>query len=194
MSHKGFFQRLDFDVSFQVDHCLVGLSQKSYYYYTSIDPKQFSSIGCAYKGRICGAKMNAHRKLTSRQYKRGGLRNAEKEFYFMMPRPCRTAGHERPEARTHGGPELAKSGHMADKERTHGGHTRGRHKRRTRREGGHMATYAYKIGGRHKADTWRTRFGGTAKADSRRTHGGQCGGAAKGESRRTQGEQWRTHG
>ena len=121
------------------------------------------------------------RKLTSRQYKRGGLLNAEKEFYFMMSRPCPTASHERPEARTHGGPELAKSGHMADKERTHGGHTRGKHKRGTRREGSHMGRH---MRARLEADTWRTRFGGTAKADSRRTHGGQ---SAETRPKRNQG-------
>ena len=66
-----------------------------------------------------------------------------------------------PDARAHGGPELAKSGHMADKERTYGGQTRGRHKRRTgfggnwrRGQSGHVTQDG------HMADTrqtWRTR-------------------------------------
>ena len=36
------------------------------------------------------------------QNKRGGLRNAEKKFYFMMPQQA-TSGQS-PEVRTHGGP------------------------------------------------------------------------------------------
>ena len=58
-------------------------------------------------------------------------------------------------------PELAKSVHVADKERTHGGQ-------------------------------W------TNEADKRRTQGGRCGGAAKADTRRTRGGQkavtWRTYG
>ena len=106
-----------------------------------------------------------------------GLRNAEKEFYFMMPRPCPEAGHERPEARTHGGLELAKSGHTANKERKHGGHTRGRHRGGQgekaftfplqdfrQAQGGHMADSSG-----HMADkVWRHGQSGL-QADTRRT-------------------------
>ena len=51
------------------------------------------------------------------QCKRGGLR-------FTLchgPAPQQATSGQSPEARTHGGPELARSEHVANKERTHGG-------------------------------------------------------------------------
>ena len=148
---------------------------------------------------------------------------AEKEFYFMMRRPCPTA--QSPGARTDGGPELAKTGHTcmrhmvgtrtkADTWRTQGEYdmadiwrTRFGGRTNTRRtQGGHMADKRPAMfgggakrtqgsQGGHMAETRRSRrTQGGQTADKRRTHGGQCGGAAKAESRRIPGGQWRTHG
>ena len=148
------------------------------------------------------------RKLTvGMQYKRGGLRNAENEFSFMMPRPCPRAGHERTKPRgedtwwTRAGKERAHSGqigHMADTWWTHARQTQeadnvwrrgqnGHVADKRRSHGGHMADKIWRqTPGGHK---WQARFGGgpkrtQGKAGTWRT---KCGDAAKAESRRTQG-------
>ena len=82
-------------------------------------------------------------------------------------------------------------GHMADTwqtragkhkaERTQGGHmanlvwrrSHSRHKADTRIQVGYKVGTRQTQGGQ-MADTWRTRFGGAAKAETRRTHGGQA--------------------
>ena len=120
------------------------------------------------------------------QYKRCGLRNGEKEFGLMMPRPCRQQAKsgQRPQGRprlkrTHGGPVPTKSGHMSD----NGGQRAGA----WRSHGGRMADMAdawrtgletrpkWTQGGRIAVtwDTWRASFGVEAGADPRRTQGGQ---------------------
>ena len=56
----------------------------------------------------------------------------------QRPAPEQATSGQSPEARTGGGPDLAKSVHMADKERTRGGHTRRKHKSRRRGQSGHL--------------------------------------------------------
>ena len=95
------------------------------------------------------------------QYKRGRLRNTEKEV-VIMPRPCSTTGHERTKSRGEGA--WWTKGHMADIWWTHTRQTQEAHTLRTRFEkwthGGHMADTRRS----HRLTCiWRTRFGGAAK-------------------------------
>ena len=122
------------------------------------------------------------------------------------PAPQQATSKQSAEARTHGGPELTRSGHMADKERTHGGHTH-THTQQTGARGGHRAG---KVWRRAKANTrrttWRTymadkvwrRCQSGLKADARRAHGGHIRtrfrGAAKADSTCMQGETRWTNG
>ena len=133
--------------------------------------------------------------------------NAEKEFYFMMPRVCPTAGHRRGHmldlSWQRKGAWRTKSERMAD--------MGGRRKRRRRGQSRNVAvtwrTYdiqgleAGRTHGGHKAGTWRTtgrqglEAGPKRTQGSRRTHGGNTAfkadrqGGQTADTRRTHGGQ-----
>ena len=94
--------------------------------------------------------------------------------YLMMPRPFPAADQERQS------PEAWRGGQNT--RRTHGGQAPRTVRALMRAHGGHKVDTRRTKG---KADTWQTRFGGAAKADTRldtrrdtrRTHGGQVLGA-----------------
>ena len=113
------------------------------------------------------------------QYKRGRLRNAENEFYFM-PRPAarQATSGQIPEARTHGGRGLTKSGHMADEERTRSGYTQDRHKRPTPGGQGLEAS-------RLKSDTRRAH--GEQRTHDSRAMADACGQGLEARTWRNQG-------
>ena len=126
--------------------------------------------------------MNAkNAKEAGMPYKRGGLRHAEQEVYFTMPRPCPTTGHERTKSR---GEDTGWT--WAGKERAHG-----RQRADTWGEQGLEARPKRTRGG-HKAVTWRTRGGQGLEARPSALNG------HKADKQRTQGghkeDTWRTRG
>ena len=129
------------------------------------------------------------------QYRRGGLCSAEKNHFMIhdaMALPYTRPRADKVQTRTHGGPELAKSGHVADKE----GHMVDTHEENTRGIQDLEADTRRRFGGVAKADTWRTQSGymadtwQTHKADTRRTQGRHM---ADKVWRRGKGGPWRTH-
>ena len=110
---------------------------------TSIDPKQF------FKHRVRLQRPNLEAKMNADE---AGMQFAqcwERILYFMMPRPCPTAGHERTKSRRGHMVDLSwQSGHMVDTHKA-GGHTQGRHKR------SHADTRRTRGG--HKVVTWLLR-------------------------------------
>ena len=125
--------------------------------------------------------------------------------------PQKATSGQSPEARTHGGLELKQRGEMVN---THKEDTRDKHreswgtrvgsaaKADTRRtQGGHCGRMADKIWRRgqsgHKANARRIHGGHKADKVRRRSQSGfetRFGGAAKADTRRTQPDTWRTHG
>ena len=160
--------------------------------YTSVDLKQLFKHRARLHGPILGAKMNA--KETDQQacnINVAGCAMLRKTFFFMMPRPCPTTGHERTKS-TGEGTAWTRAGkadipdtrgaHRADKVWRRGQSGLKRHKANTwPTEGGHIADICGQVlearpkrtPCRHMADTmadkvWR-RGQSRIKADTTRT-------------------------
>ena len=135
--------------------------------------------------------MRSHgRQMASKAWRRGtsGLKGRKADTWPTQGGGTAEAGS--------GGHKATHHGHMADKvwRRGQSGPKADRHKAdkrpsglqdKWRTKGRHIADNVWRRGQSgpkadtiHKADTWRTRFGGAAKADSRRTRtqGGQAPG------------------